>query len=151
MVATRDIEAGSVVDAGNAVIDERPVPMVPQGALREVPVGRRVRVDVPAGEALLSPRLAGSSHGELAARLPEGGAAVTFPLTEVHPVLAIGDRVDVYASVSDVSGTASARVAGAAAVVGIDGDSVTVAVSADEVRAAAAASLSPGVAIVVRR
>ena len=111
----------------------------------------RSRVDVPAGEAPLSPRLAGSSQGGLAARLPDDGAAVTFPLTDVRPALTVGDRVDVYASVSDVSGTASARVAAAAEVIGIDDASVTVAVAGDEARGSAAASLSPGVAIVVRR
>lgn len=151
VVASRDLIAGEVLDASNTVLDERPVVMVPEGALDALPPGRRSDVDVPAGEALLSSRLAGARVGALAARLPDGSAGVTFARSEVQPALEPGDRVDVYASVSDVVGTASARVATSALVVHVDEHAVTIAVADDEVRDAAAASMSQGVALVVQR
>jgi len=64
-------------------------------------------------------------------------------------VLEVGDRIDVYATVSDVTGSASAKVADAATVVHVAPQAVTIAVAEDDVTDAAAASLSPGVAIVV--
>ena len=155
VVATRDLTAGEVLDASNTALDERPVVMVPDGALDTLPSGRRADVDVPAGETLLATRLAGARVGALTARLPQGSAGVTFPRSEVQPALDVGDRVDVYASVSDVVGTASARVAESALVVHVDEHAVTIAVADDEVRDAAAASMSAsvsaGVAFVVQR
>ena len=151
VVATRDLSAGEVLDAANTGLDERPAAMVPEGALDALPPGRRTDVDVPAGEALLVTRLAGPRLGALAARLPDGSAGVTFPRVEVQPELDVGDRVDVYASVSDVTGTASARVAESALVVHVDEHSVTIAVADGEVRDAAAASMSEEVAFVVQR
>ncbi|MDQ2679092.1 MAG: hypothetical protein M3Y51_10140, partial [Actinomycetota bacterium] len=80
-----------------------------------------------------------------------GSAGVTFPRAEVQPVLGVGDRVDVYAAVGDVTGSTAARVADAATVIHLDTHSVTLAVADDEVRGSAAASLSDGVAFVVLR
>ena len=151
VVATRDLTAGELLDASNIALDDRPVTMVPDGALDVLPSGRRADVDVPAGEAVLVTRLAGARLGALAARLPEGSAGVTFARAEVQPALEVGDRVDVYASVSDLVGTASARVADSALVVQVDEHAVTIAVADGEVRDAAAASMSEGVAFVVQR
>ncbi len=150
-MATVDVAAGELLDAGNTGVEDRPASMVPDGALDEAPVGRRASVDVPAGEPLLRDRLAEESLGALAARLPEGSAGVTFPRAEVQPTLEVGDRVDVYSTISDVTGTASARVADSAIVVHLDARSVTVAVAEAEVRASAAAAMAEGVVFVVLR
>lgn len=149
VVATEDVAAGGALDAGNTELVDRPSAMLPAGVLDELPTGRRASVPVAAGEPIVGDRLADASLGELAARLPEGTAGVTLPRTEVQPVLEVGDRIDVYATVSDVTGSASAKVADAATVVHVAPQAVTIAVAEDDVTDAAAASLSPGVAIVV--
>lgn len=149
VVTTADIDAGQELDADNTVVVERPVAMLPDGTLDRLPGDRRTAVDLLAGESVLEARLAHRSLGEVAARLPEGTAAVTFPRTEFQPTLEVGDRVDVYAAVGDATGTASTRVAASASVVQVAAQAVTIAVDGEDVRAAAGASLAQGVAIVV--
>ena len=151
VVAADDIAAGELIDATNTAVGELPAALVPADALDSLPAGRRSSVELADGEPVLRRRLAGSDRGALAARLDEGRAAVSFPRAEIHPELAAGDRVDVYATVSDTTGTTSTRVAHAATVLELGERSVTIAVELDEVRAAAGASLAPGVAMVVLR
>ena len=96
VVALRDLEAGEELAPGDVDLRERPVAVVPAGALRALPLGRRLAADVVAGEALVGERLAREGAGSTGARL-DGDAAVTVPLGGAPPPLAVGDRVDVLA------------------------------------------------------
>lgn len=96
LVATRDIDAGDLLDERNTRVAHLPEILVPDGALAERPGRRRVVDDVYAGEVLHRARLAPGARSAVAARLPAGTVAVAVPVeTGLVPPLVIGDHVDV--------------------------------------------------------
>ena len=148
-VATRDLAAGHVVEPGDAVRRELPAALVPDGALRDPPVGRITAARVVTGEVLVGARLARAGIGATAALLPEGTRGVAVPTGDARPPVAVGDTVDLLATfdpgASGVPGGAGAGSGGApsfavarrALVVHVGDDAVTVAVpSADAPRVA---------------
>lgn len=95
-VAAADLPAGRVVSADDVRLERLPVAMVPAGALREPPVGRRLTTPVRAREVLVGLRLRGGSSA-LAARVPDGFRAVAVPVAEPGLGLRAGDLVDLVA------------------------------------------------------
>ena len=96
LVATRDLDAGDLLDERNTRVVHHPALLVPDGALAERPDRRRVADDVFAGEVLHQARLAPAGRSAVAARLPAGTVAVAVPVEPgLAPPLTVGDRVDV--------------------------------------------------------
>jgi Flp pilus assembly protein CpaB len=140
-VAVRDLEAGQVVGATDVVLASWPRAVVPPGSLTEVPDGRTVTAPIVAGEALASARLAPDGLSDVAALLPSGWRAVAIPATGGSggdlPPLAVGDHVDVLASVDTFDlddGSADPEPAGvvaeAALVLDVSESAVTVGIPA---------------------
>ena len=101
LVATRDLGAGERLDAGNTRLEEQPAPLVPEGALKQLPDGRRLSAPVFAGEVLRAERLAPAGRSPVAARLPDGTVAVAVPVEPgLVPPLVVGDHVDVLVSLA---------------------------------------------------
>lgn len=131
VVAGRDLDAGTVVDAADLVVRDLPRVARPDGspAAVDAVVGRTLTADVVAGEPVVARRLAPAGLSGAAARVPPGRRAVTVPAARgAAPPVQPGDHVDL---VSVADGAAAAR--GAVVVdVGADGG-LTVAVAAEEV------------------
>lgn len=142
VVAARDLEPGQVVGPADVVLASWPRAVVPAGALAEVPDGRTVTAPIVAGEALASARIAPDGLSDVAALLPPGWRAVAIPAAGGGfggdlPPLAVGDHVDVLASVDAFdldAGAAGAEpggvVAESALVVDVSESAVTVGVPA---------------------
>ena len=130
IVATHRLKAGDAVVANDVEARTLPAIAVPDGALREPPVGRTVVAPVERGEILVGARVT-DNHV-----LPAGTRGVAIPLDEGHLRLDIGDRVDVIAAfdpvdVSDGGPPAFVLVANAL-VADISDTSATVAVPVDD-------------------
>ncbi|HEV8115336.1 MAG TPA: SAF domain-containing protein [Acidimicrobiales bacterium] len=96
VVARRDLAAGDRLDSNSTRLLEHPGPLIPPGALTELPVDARLAEPVYAGEVLRAERLAPAGLSAVAARLPADTRAVAVPVDAgVTPPLAVGDRVDV--------------------------------------------------------
>jgi pilus assembly protein CpaB len=148
VVARRDLHAGDVIAVDDTAVREWPAAVVPPGALHEAPLGRALRADVAAGEALVAPRVAGAGTHGPAAALPDGWRAVAV-VPGTLPPLAAGAVVDVYA-VADpaASGDQPAlRVAAAARVVAVDDGTVTIAVPESLVGRVTAAAATGAVSL----
>jgi len=130
VVARRDLRAGEVVHTVDVVARDWPAAVVPPGALSDAPVGRALRADVVAGEALVAPRVAGAGTPGAAAVVPDGWRAIAVVPGAV-PELAAGAVVDVYAigdPTADAGEQRSTRVASEARVLAVDDGTVTIAV-----------------------
>lgn len=101
VVADRDLTPGDVVGADDVATATWPAAMVPTGAIASpaVAVGRTVGATVVAGEAVLDLRLAPPEVTGAAALLPPGSRGIAVPAGPGTPTLAVGDRVDVLATV----------------------------------------------------
>lgn len=108
VVATAAVPAGDPVDPSVATVQALPRVLVPDGALSELPRGRRTMVALRRGEIVLDHRVSGSDAAGPAGLLGPGQRAVPVPLAVPGLPLAPGDRVDL--------------VAGGAPGGGIDGD-----------------------------
>lgn len=132
-VARRHLGAGTMIEAGDVQLEERPGALVPDGALAEVPEGRVAAVAIEAGEVVVAARLAPLGLGGLAATLPEGTRAVAIPVEAgLAPPLLVGDRVDVMVALAPEAagdGPPGFVVAADALVVSVDDAAVTVAVT----------------------
>lgn len=96
LVATRDLEAGDRLDQGSVRHEDHPAPLVPDGALTELPERARVATPVLAGEVVREERLAPAGASALSARLPPGTRAVAIPVDPgTTPALEAGDLVEV--------------------------------------------------------
>lgn len=145
IVATRQVEVGDrLIDA----VETRTLPIVavPADRLTAVEVGHVARSRIHEGEIVVAARVSGASTGGLADRLPPGTSAVAVPSGPGWPPLAVGDLVDLHATVAQLGGggSRSERVAERAVVVDVGERAVTVAVPASQVTATATA-LSVGV------
>lgn len=130
-IATRDVEPGERLEAGDVVLEQRPAGHVPTGAVAHDPTGATVRDALHDGEIVLGSRLAGDGRSGAAALVPEGWRAVAVPVVDAPVPARPGDVVDVVASFDPtlVAGEASRVVAAEAVVVAATEDAVTVAVA----------------------
>jgi Flp pilus assembly protein CpaB len=136
VVATRSMDAGHVVRAGDVRRRSQPAGLVPPGALREPPIGRTVAAAIVEGEVVVRERVAPAGRSGIAALLPPGTRAVAVPVDQKGLRLQVGDVVDVLATfdpdAAAPSGDPTFAVAERAVVVDVDDGAVTVAVGADE-------------------
>lgn len=155
LIATRAIEAGTVIGSEDLAARRIPVALAPDGALRSdvasTPrvVGRRVRASVTSGEILTTTDLSQAGGGRLGALAGEGRSALTVPLSSTHPQLDVGDEVDLYGAVlpttsadadidarptwNGITGMQVGRVAERAELIESGADSATVLVASSEV------------------
>ncbi|MGI8661597.1 MAG: SAF domain-containing protein [Acidimicrobiales bacterium] len=136
VVAAHDLGAGAVVADGDFVLRAWPVAVVPAGALREAPIGRALRAEVVAGEALVDARVAGFGVAGTAAIVADGWRALAIATGQAALAVVPGDVVDLYATVdpaAGASGPPTVQVATSARVVAVDERSVTVAVPEERV------------------
>jgi Flp pilus assembly protein CpaB len=157
VVARHDLEAGQSIVAGNAVVQRWPAALVADGALEEVPNGRRLAAPVRAGELLVDDRLAPPDAGPTGATLDVDEMVVSVPLGSPPAAPVPGDHVDIYAPTGDVdpsdptlglAATSASRLATRARVLAVRPEAVDVVVHAEEARAVAAAVLGGMVALV---
>lgn len=135
LVAATDLEPGSVVDPGDAVVEQLPVALVPAGALDGPADGRTVAATIHRGEAVLAERLAPAGLSATAAVLPPGSVGIAVPAGPGALPLEAGDNVDVLATFDpDASsgGEPTFPVARRASVASVGEESVTLAVAEDE-------------------
>lgn len=97
VVATAVVEVGRPIDPAVAEVRALPRALVPDGALDEVPVGRRALVALSAGEVVLAHRVSGSSAAGPGGLLEPGQRAVPVPVAVPGLPLAPGDRIDLVA------------------------------------------------------
>ena len=135
LVAARHLEAGERLDASDVRVVPHPAPMVPDGALDQLPEGSRLAHPVHEGEVIVAGRLAPEGLSAVAARLPRGTRAMAIPLDPATtPPLALGDRVDVVVAVPPEAAGGGAPgfvIAERVLVVDITDQAVTVAVPRD--------------------
>lgn len=135
VVLARDLPAGHRLDGGDVRLEDRPVTVLPEGALTEVPAGGTLAAAVVSGEVLVEGRLAPAGLSRLAASLPPGTRAVAVPVEPgFAPPLEVGDAVDLLVTVSPEAagdGPPGFVLAHAASVVAVDDAAVTVAVPPD--------------------
>lgn len=100
VVATHDVEAGSVLRASDLALTSMPASFLPDGAVRAVAAasGRTVVVPLFRGAAVLAANLAPDGLTGLAALLPEQSVAVAVPTGTASVPLRRGDRVDILAT-----------------------------------------------------
>jgi pilus assembly protein CpaB len=129
VVAVRDLPAGHRVEPGDVRRQSWPAALVPTGALSSLDDGVVVAAPVVAGEPVVRSRLGRARAGPVAAALAPGRRAVTLPVGDAPPPVAVGDRVDLVAAGSAMAAQVVAR---GAAVVAVQERAVVVAVTADE-------------------
>jgi len=165
VVAAGPVAAGEPLDAGNTVLERRPDRFVPDGALPELPAGRRADRDLVRSEVVTESALGPRGAGEVASQLPDDTVGVTVSTGDLRPPVAADDVVDLYSvsnayagpvdyagpidvSAPDTGGSAGPhRVATSATVIEIVDDQVTVAVAAEDAADLSAASLTGAIAL----
>ncbi len=151
LVASVDLAPGAVVGPGDAVVERRPVALVPAGALTGPAEGQTVAAPILAGEAVVAERLAPAGLSPLAAALPTGGRGIAVPSGAGTPALGPGDVVDVLVTFDPDTvgdGEPTFPVARGATVVGVGEEAVTLGVSEEEASRVAFA-LTAGVVTLV--
>ena len=155
-VATRDVDAGELIDEGDIELTEWVAGLLPADSATSIDevVGKRAKSNIPA-RAVLCPAYFQERGGTL--EVPEGMVAVSVPVDSAHAVggtLACGDTVDVY-----LAGTGIADRVCRAQVIATSADEtggtsadlswVTVAVAPDRVSELLAATAKGSVSLVV--
>lgn len=155
-VATRDVDAGELIDEGDIELTECVAGLLPADSATSIDevVGKRATSNIPA-RAVLCPAYFQERGGTL--EVPEGMVAVSVPVDSAHAVggtLACGDTVDVY-----LAGTGIADRVCRAQVIATSVDEtgetsadlswVTVAVAPDRVSELLAATAKGSVSLVV--
>lgn len=151
-VANRDLAPGTVITGTDLTTTALPEALVPHGAVGLDAVGRSVRHPIVAGEAVVAERL--SPHGAVgvAAMLGEGERAVTIPVPAHGVPVAVGQLVDVLATVDPESSRGrnpTSVVASGASVVAVDEGGLTVATSIDDATRIATALSYAVVSVVI--
>jgi Flp pilus assembly protein CpaB len=142
LVAVDDVAAGVPLSSGDVRPEDRPVGLVPDDALTELPAGAVTRDALARGEVVLARRVDPTGASALAAGLPPGTRGVAVPRTEAVPPVVPGDRVDVLTTPSgyEPGFRRATVVARRAEVVDVGETVVVVAVGEAEVPAVAAAA-----------
>ncbi len=134
-VAQRDLASGELIAEGDISITLLPNDLVPDGAVDLSPVGQSVRHPIVAGEAVVTQRLAPHGAVGVAAMLGPDQRAVTIPVPPQGTPVAVGQLVDVLATVDPESARGrnpTSVVAPGATVVAISDGGLTVATSVDD-------------------
>jgi Flp pilus assembly protein CpaB len=100
VMAARDLERGTTLDASMLEAGEIPAAFAPPGAMGTLEdADRRVlTASVAAGEVLTASRVGGPSTGPVAALVPPGLRAVVVPAGLPTGIVRAGDRVDLLAT-----------------------------------------------------
>jgi Flp pilus assembly protein CpaB len=138
-VATHVIDAGRVIAADDVAWRELPLAALPDAEPVDNPVGRVALAAILGGEPVVTARVAPDGARDPSAIVPAGGRALAVPTDDPHPVVRVGDHVDLQAG--------SVTVARSAVVVDVDDHALTVAVSGREVAATAQALLESRVIV----
>ena len=146
VVAIHDLPAGHRVGPGDVRRQSWPAALVPAGALSSLDDGVVVAAPVVAGEPVVRSRLGRARAGPVAATLAPGRRAVTLPVGDAPPPVAVGDQVDLVASGSTVAAQLVAR---GATVMAVRERAVVVAVTTDELPAVAGGLVDGTVVVAV--
>lgn len=147
VVVARDLPAGHRLTGSDLRLEERPVAVVPDGALTELPADGTLAAMAVSGEVLVAARVAPAGLSRLASSLPPGTRAVAVPIEPgLAPPLEVGDAVDLLVTVAAElagDGPPGFVLARTAPVVAVEDAAVTVAVP-PEIAPKVAVALSTG-------
>jgi Flp pilus assembly protein CpaB len=152
-VATRDLDVGQVLRAGDTHLVALPERVLPEDPFPRDPTGRVVHSPVFEGEVLVGARLARPGLVGVAAALPEGTRAVAIPFEAgTTPPVEVGQRVDVIVALPPEQagdGPPGIVVAVGAPVLAVSEAAVTLAVDADTAPRVAVALASGAVTLAI--
>ncbi len=150
IVATRDIKAGERIEAGDVRAEERPLAVIPAGALSDPPIGHVASAPIMRDEPLVAARVAGGGMSAIAALVPPGDVGIAVPVDAGTLAVSVGDAVEVMATFDpdSIEGPPTIVVAPRAVVIDVRDTAATLAMpEADAQRVAFA--LATGVVTVV--
>ena len=152
----RDVAPGELIDSADLPIASVPKAFAPQDAAKKVSdvAGRQSVVQQTSGTAVSLSSVSGSKKpASIATAVTEGHVAYTVALdssTGLSPLLSVGDKVDVLASVNDGQVVTTERLADSIRVLALDGNlsgtksdgysNVTIEVTEDQALALSSAS-----------
>lgn len=156
VTVTRDVAPGELIDSADLTIASVPKAFAPKDAAKKVSdvAGRQSVVQQTSGTAVSLSSLSGSKKpASIATAVTEGHVAYTVALdssTGLSPLLSVGDKVDVLASVNDGQVVTTERLADSIRVLALDGNlsgtksdgysNVTIEVTEDQALALSSAS-----------
>lgn len=156
VTVTRDVAPGELIDSADLTIANVPKAFAPKDAAKKVSdvAGRQSVVQQTSGTAVSLSSVSGSKKpASIATAVTEGHVAYTVALdssTGLSPLLSVGDKVDVLASVNDGQVVTTERLADSIRVLALDGNlsgtksdgysNVTIEVTEDQALALSSAS-----------
>lgn len=156
VTVTRDVAPGELIDSADLTIASVPKSFAPKDAAKKVSdvAGRQSVVQQTSGTAVSLSSVSGSKKpASIATAVTEGHVAYTVALdssTGLSPLLSVGDKVDVLASVNDGQVVTTERLADSIRVLALDGNlsgtksdgysNVTIEVTEDQALALSSAS-----------
>lgn len=156
VTVTRDVAPGELIDSADLTIASVPKAFAPKDAAKKVSdvAGRQSVVQQTSGTAVSLSSVSGSKKpASIATAVTEGHVAYTVALdssTGLSPLLSVGDKVDVLASVNDGQVVTTERRADSIRVLALDGNlsgtksdgysNVTIEVTEDQALALSSAS-----------
>lgn len=156
VTVTRDVAPGELIDSADLKIASVPKAFAPKDAAKKVSdvAGRQSVVQQTSGTAVSLSSVSGSKKpASIATAVTEGHVAYTVALdssTGLSPLLSVGDKVDVLASVNDGQVVTTERLADSIRVLALDGNlsgtksdgysNVTIEVTEDQALALSSAS-----------
>lgn len=156
VTVTRDVAPGKLIDSADLTIASVPKAFAPKDAAKKVSdvAGRQSVVQQTSGTAVSLSSVSGSKKpASIATAVTEGHVAYTVALdssTGLSPLLSVGDKVDVLASVNDGQVVTTERLADSIRVLALDGNlsgtksdgysNVTIEVTEDQALALSSAS-----------
>jgi Flp pilus assembly protein CpaB len=150
VVAARDIEAGQTIDTADVQVEERPLAVIPEGALTDPPIGRVASAATMRGEPMLAVRVGDPGVSAIAALIPPGEVGIAVPLDAGTLAVSVGDAVEVMATFDPdrIEGPPTIVVAPRAVVVDVRDAAATLALPEPDAQRVAFA-LATGVVTVV--
>lgn len=156
VTVTRDVAPGELIDSADLTIASVPKAFAPKDAAKKVSdvAGRQSVVQQTSGTAVSLSSVSGSKKpASIATAVTEGHVAYTVALdssTGLSPLLSVGDKVDVLASVNDGQVVTTERLADSIRVLALDGNlsgtksdgysNITIEVTEDQALALSSAS-----------
>lgn len=128
VTVTRDVAPGELIDPADLTIASVPKAFAPKDAAKKVSdvAGRQSVVQQTSGTAVSLSSVSGSKKpASIATAVAEGHVAYTVALdssTGLSPLLSVGDKVDVLASVNDGQVVTTERLADSIRVLALDGN-----------------------------
>lgn len=151
VVSSRELDAGTVLDAADVQFSRFPVESVPEGTIldRDGAVGRLAAGPVAAGEILTEQRLAGGRLAELLTGQPGSDVVAVTPRDSgLTPMLRTGDRVDVLTA-GEAPGEVVSIARGAHVIASPEDGRLLLATSPGDAASIAAAGLGTGLTVVL--